>query len=240
MSKQILLISKADLSSSEQEYERNSNFSSRIIDTDVQLLESYSPSTFDEARVLWKMPSDSIQAELYRVLKPKGKILVEKAIADRPTGQVLVTDLQITGFMDLMAAKDPITGDRFVVGEKPNWDNCDVAKINVSKGSSGIVKMVDSKDEEFVDENDLLNAEIVVNEPLDCGSTDNSGKRRACKDCSCGLADITDDIDTVIDKSACGNCYKGDAFRCGNCPFLGKPAFDANSTTVKLSLTDDF
>ena len=34
-------------------------------------------------------------------------------------------------------------------------------------------------------------------------------------------------------------CHKGDAFRCGSCPFLGKPAFAAGDGRVMLSAGDD-
>ena len=75
-------------------------------------------------------------------------------------------------------------------------------------------------------------------------------RRRACKDCTCGLAQRleaedqakranadqalaklkTDDLAevdfTVQGKvGSCGNCALGDAFRCDGCPYIGLPAF---------------
>lgn len=80
----------------------------------------------------------------------------------------------------------------------------------------------------------------------------NGKRRRACKDCSCGLKEKieaedaakrlaadsalntmkldTNDLSevdfTVQGKvGSCGNCALGDAFRCDGCPYIGLPAF---------------
>jgi hypothetical protein len=77
-------------------------------------------------------------------------------------------------------------------------------------------------------------------------------RRRACKDCTCGLkekmeaedtakrstadkqlnalkldADDLDEMDFTVQGKvgSCGNCALGDAFRCDGCPYVGLPAF---------------
>jgi hypothetical protein len=77
-------------------------------------------------------------------------------------------------------------------------------------------------------------------------------RRRACKDCTCGMkekleaedaakrttadktlntmmlgADDLDEVDFTVQGKvgSCGNCALGDAFRCDGCPYVGMPAF---------------
>ncbi|KAL4924839.1 Fe-S cluster assembly protein dre2 [Aspergillus undulatus] len=109
-------------------------------------------------------------------------------------------------------------------------------------------------DDELIDEDTLLSAEDLkrpIVPPPECQPK--AGKRRrACKDCTCGLAaqieaedkdrretadqnlsvmklesDDLNELDfTVQGKTgSCGNCALGDAFRCDGCPFIGLPAF---------------
>ncbi|KAK5987100.1 Fe-S cluster assembly protein DRE2 [Cladobotryum mycophilum] len=113
---------------------------------------------------------------------------------------------------------------------------------------------LDGDDDDLIDEDTLLTEEDLkrpINIPLECQPK--AGKRRrACKDCTCGLAEriiaedaaqraqaektlqslklASDDLAeidfTVQGKvGSCGNCALGDAFRCDGCPYIGLPPF---------------
>ncbi|KAI5855055.1 DUF689-domain-containing protein [Durotheca rogersii] len=119
-----------------------------------------------------------------------------------------------------------------------------------SAGLLGVVR----DDDELIDEDALLTEED-VNVPLviPAGCIPKVGKRRrACKDCTCGLAERLaaedaskrDEADIRLEAlklgagdlnevdftvkgriGSCGNCSLGDAFRCDGCPYIGLPAF---------------
>ncbi|XP_062856901.1 anamorsin [Trichomycterus rosablanca] len=88
-------------------------------------------------------------------------------------------------------------------------------------------------DLDLVDSDTLLDAEDLKKpDPASlkaaCGEA--GAKKKACKNCTCGLAEELEQESKVAQKasqpkSACGNCYLGDAFRCASCPYVGMPAF---------------
>ncbi|KAI0012261.1 Fe-S cluster assembly protein dre2 [Xylariaceae sp. FL0662B] len=113
---------------------------------------------------------------------------------------------------------------------------------------------VPDDDDELIDEDTLL-TEDDLNKPLAIPAEciPKIGKRqRACKDCTCGLAqkiaaedeakrkdadakletlrlgaDDLNEVDFTVQGKvgSCGNCSLGDAFRCDGCPYIGLPAF---------------
>ncbi|EXJ85232.1 hypothetical protein A1O3_05907 [Capronia epimyces CBS 606.96] len=108
-------------------------------------------------------------------------------------------------------------------------------------------------DDELIDEDTLLDEEDLkrpIKIPTECKPK--AKRRRACKDCTCGLAEKLEAEDRArrekADKTlntmklqaddlaevdftvqgkvgSCGNCSLGDAFRCDGCPYIGLPAF---------------
>lgn len=110
-------------------------------------------------------------------------------------------------------------------------------------------------DDEYIDEDELLlNPVSGLNMPQEkaAGTKDDCDGRKPCDNCTCGRAErealnVSEDLKkeekktkVIKDfKSSCGNCAKGDAFRCAGCPYLGMPAFKEGEAHLVLDLEDD-
>ena len=113
------------------------------------------------------------------------------------------------------------------IGENSNGDNSQ-PKTN---GSAHNLPKEETKEKfaaEKVDQNALLDENDMQVEE-ECGPSDQPKKKKACKNCNCGLKEQLESNEGTNElpqgQSSCGNCYLGDAFRCSGCPYKGLPAF---------------
>jgi len=133
------------------------------------------------------------------------------------------------------------------IGEEEKKDMEGRVKIDLDMGVFG---NDNNDDDDAVDEDDLLAQSSLPSMPISASNAqeDDCGGRKACDNCSCGRkereeaaarGEVSQESLKQAPTSACGNCSKGDAFRCASCPYLGKPAFREGEEHLVLDLMDD-
>ncbi|XP_026316885.1 anamorsin homolog [Hyposmocoma kahamanoa] len=211
-----------------------------ILENSDMITESSRPiSTFDVVLSNWLSPNavqhtDSLLAIIVKLLKPSGKLVLKDE-------KDLVTTLKLNGFVNVTKELDGV-----YVAEKPKFEVG--SKASLKLGNKPAVWKIDdtieaawtgANDTETIDADQLLDEDDLKKPDKEslrvCATT---GKRKACADCSCGLAEELAGEKKDAPKSSCGSCYLGDAFRCATCPYLGMPAFKPGEK-VKLDLNSD-
>lgn len=214
------------------------NVKVNVENADRVQLAGYGQSQFDVILANVASGSAEVASHLLKLVKPKGKVVFKD---DSANSDATRSNLLLSGFINIAS----LEGNVFV-GEKPNYEVGSAAKLSLGGNKAKVAAVwkldVDDEEDEQIDADELLDEEDKVKPSAEslrvCGTT---GKRKACKDCSCGLAEELESegkgaaVQNSEPKSSCGSCYLGDAFRCATCPYLGMPAFKPGE---KIQLTD--
>lgn len=138
-------------------------------------------------------------------------------------------------------------------------------KLPAFKRASEPLDIIES-DGGLIDEDELVTDDLTpaYNFPAKCDPGPGKKRRRACRDCTCGLKEQEDaqdaqvkekqqavmlshdeiaEIDFTVPGKAvggCGSCALGDAFRCDGCPYLGLPPFKPGEVVSVDQFGDDF
>jgi len=207
------------------------------------------------------LPSAEVLKHVHRVLAGGAPVVI--GLTDTTVASQLQNTLVLSDFTSV--TQRSVNGLTVLEATKPAWTAGASAKLSFARKAAATTATAApaiatstwnlsgnslASDDLLVDEDDLLAREterVQIKQKVasDCGTGGAGAKRKACKNCSCGLAEELSAEDrsevaskTSVSKSACGNCSLGDAFRCASCPFLGQPAFVNNKVggAVKLAL----
>ncbi|PAA88359.1 hypothetical protein BOX15_Mlig017630g1 [Macrostomum lignano] len=167
---------------------------------------------------------------LLPLLRPGGAVRLP--LASSESLEAIRRDLTLAGFVGVEAE-----GDGMLVARRPEYALGSSAPLKSLPAGPAKVWQVSANDDDdgLIDTDELLTEEDrappVVAAAPSCGEASGAaGKKRACKNCTCGLAEeeaaaAAAGAAAPAPKSSCGNCYLGDAFRCSSCPYLGLPPF---------------
>jgi hypothetical protein len=179
-----------------------------------------------------------------------------------PTDTDASLDLMIAGLVDVTTIKTT-EGQNIWQGNKPQWEEGSKASVKTEdkeKKKSTTTSSWQAAVEAHVGGDDMMDLEdedvlLELAGPVAQPPTQKDGggcatKKRACANCSCGRKEMEEaeengtprpklsDEELAKMKSSCGNCHKGDAFRCASCPFLGKPAYNKGEVPLSSSTSD--
>ncbi|XP_034281417.1 anamorsin [Pantherophis guttatus] len=163
-----------------------------------------------------ELQKDALTSEQIQAVQKHLDLQCNEILAVQLEGKKPNFEIGSSSQLKLSTVKKPTT-------EKPRVDPT-AAKLWTLSAND-----MDDEDVDLLDSDELLDPEDLKKpDPasLRAPSCKESGKRKACKNCTCGLAEeLEQEKKGAQPKSACGNCYLGDAFRCASCPYRGMPAF---------------
>mmetsp|Transcript_58859 Transcript_58859/g.137033 ORF Transcript_58859/g.137033 Transcript_58859/m.137033 type:complete len:281 (+) Transcript_58859:88-930(+) len=134
---------------------------------------------------------------------------------------------------------DPCLGEQLPIAASDSVQ-VEFSCLKPSWKEGAVAALPNSGAEELINEDELLGE---VPNPVGKGKSDCSSQPKACANCTCGRKELEDKVgaeeakkrlEQGKERSACGSCYLGDAFRCESCPYRGLPAFKPG-TKVELS-----
>ncbi|THD20080.1 Anamorsin [Fasciola hepatica] len=184
-------------------------------------------------------------------LKPGGKIFGRELNSDGTRPAEAKKASLLSGFVEfqLLSEANPLlftasVPAAYALGSSVTlpWSENKVDDIWASVDAGG-----GAKPDDMINTDDLLEPDDRANAAA-CGkeaanpNAQVPKKKRACKNCTCGLAEQVNEEEqaekaTYGVKSSCGNCYLGDAFRCSSCPYRGLPPFKPGE---QVRLPDNF
>lgn len=206
---------------------------------------------------VWNNPMDL--SVFTKSLKDEAKIIVtiKGTVVQESLLKSLHTSFLLAGLVGTAEKKESDGSRVFTATKIPKEALPKSVPLNHQKAATINLDEEDDlidEDNLLSDATNLLGIPPAMNTNATKNADDCSG-REPCENCTCGRADnngnnknnnngesknIGSDMVLTKEKSACGKCSLGDAFRCASCPYLGKPAFKPGEEHLILDLQDDF